>query len=84
VDTVWRLKRKLEGDAVLEVIGREVEECSFGLHFDRETPFGWRFEGDGAKLLVTAERREIRDLLQEEGGMTPKQVAIELDKSRGA
>jgi len=66
------------------VIGREVEECSFGLQFERETPsFGWRFEGDAAQSPVTAERREIRDLLQEEGGMTPKQIAAEIGKSRG-
>ena len=82
VDTVWRLKRKPEGSAVLEVVGREVEECSFALRFEKGTPFGWRFEGDGVKLAVTAERREICDLLREEGGMTPKQIATELGRSR--
>ena len=82
VDTVWRLKRKPEGHAVLEVLGREVEECSFALCFETGTPFGWRFQGDGVKLAVTAERREICDLLQEEGGLTPKQIAIELGRSR--
>jgi DNA-binding NarL/FixJ family response regulator len=82
VDTVWRLKRKPEGHAVLEVVGREVEECSFALRFERGTPFGWRFEGDGVKLAITAERREICDLLREEGGMTPKQIASDLGRSR--
>jgi hypothetical protein len=84
VDTVWRLKRKPEGHAILEVLGREVEECSFALRFESDTPFGWRFEGDGVKLAITAERREICDLLHEEGGLTPKQIAVELNKPRPA
>ena len=82
VDTIWRLKKKPEESAVLEVVGREVEECSFALRFEKGAPFGWRFEGDGVKLAVTAERREICDLLREEGGMTPKQIATDLGRSR--
>ncbi len=84
VDTVWRLKRNPEGGAVLEVVGREVEECSFGMHFERETPFGWRFEADGLRSAVTAERREILVLLQDGGAMTPVQISVELGKSRSA
>jgi hypothetical protein len=84
VDTVWRLRRKPESHAILEVLGREVEECSFALRFETDTRFGWRFEGDGVKLAITAERREICDLLHEEGGLTPKQIAIELSKPRPA
>jgi len=82
VDTLWYLRRKPEGEATLEVVGRETEERTFALRFDRE-PFGWRFLGDDAALLVNAERREVMELIREDGPQTPKQIAAELGKNRG-
>jgi hypothetical protein len=83
VDTVWRLQRKPEWNATLEVTGREVEECSYALRFERGEPFGWCFAGDGAEAAMTAERRELVEILRDEGGLTPRQIAAELGKARG-
>lgn len=84
VDTLWRLKRKPEGEATLEVIGREAEEKTLALKFDQD-PFGWRVLGDDALQLLNGERREVLEILREEsGGLTPAQIAAELAKSRPA
>ncbi len=83
VDAVWLLKRKLEGEATLEVVGRETEEKTFALRFQQE-PFGWQVMGDDAKQLLNGERRELLDLLKEEGALTPAKIAAELGKTRPA
>ena len=83
VDTLWRLKRKPEGEAALEVIGREAEEKIFALKLAQE-PFGWRVLGDDAAQLLNAERREVLELLREEGALSPAQIAAELAKARPA
>jgi DNA-binding transcriptional ArsR family regulator len=83
VDTLWCLKRKPEGEATLEVIGREAEEKTYALRFDQE-PFGWRVLGDDAAQLLNAERRQVLELLREDGGLSPAQIAAELAKSRPA
>jgi DNA-binding transcriptional ArsR family regulator len=81
VDTVWQLKRRPEGEATLDIVGRETEEKTFALRFDQE-PFGWRVLGDDAMQLLNAERRQVLDLLLEEGGLTPAKIAVEIGKSR--
>lgn len=83
VDTLWCLKRKPEGEATLEVIGREAEEKTFALKFEQD-PFGWRVLGDDAAQLLNAERRQVLELLREEGALSPAQIAAELAKSRPA
>src|ERR1035437_353924 len=83
VDTLWCLKRKPEREATLEVIGREAEEKTFALRFDQD-PFGWRVLGDDAAQLLNAERRQILELLREDGALSPAQIAAELAKSRPA
>ena len=83
VDTLWCLKRKPEGEATLEVVGRESEETTLALRFDQE-PFGWRFLGDDAAQLLNAERRQVLEVLREDGALTPAQIAAELSKSRPA
>ena len=83
VDTVWMLKRKPEGEATLEIVGRETEDRTLALRFEQE-PFGWRVLGDDVTQLLNAERRQILDLLQEDGALTPAQVAAEIGKSRAA
>jgi DNA-binding transcriptional ArsR family regulator len=83
IDTLWQLKRKPEGEATLDILGRETEEKTFALRFEQE-PFGWRVLGDDAMQLLNAERRQVLDLLLEEGGLTPAQIATELGKARPA
>jgi RecA-family ATPase len=83
VDTLWHLRRKPEGEATLEVIGRETEEKTLALQFGQD-PFGWSVLGDDAAQLLNAERRELLELLREEGGLSPAAIAAELGKPRPA
>lgn len=36
VDTLWHLRRKPEGEAALDVVGREVEDKTLALRFDQQ------------------------------------------------
>jgi hypothetical protein len=83
VDTLWHLKRKPEGEATLEVLGREAEERTFALRFDQD-PFGWRVLGDDAMQLLNSDRRQVLELMPEEGALSPAQLAVEIGKSRPA
>jgi hypothetical protein len=83
VDTLWQLKRRPEGEATLDVVGRETEERTLAMRFDHE-PLGWRILGDDDAQLLNSERRQILDLLREDGALTPAQIAAELGKSRPA
>jgi len=83
VDTLWYLKKKPEGEATLDIIGRETEERTFALRFSDE-PFGWQVLGDDALQLLNAERRQVLELLREEGALSPAQIAVESAKSRPA
>jgi DNA-binding transcriptional ArsR family regulator len=80
-DTLWLLKRRPEGEATLDVVGREAEERTLALCFGQD-PFGWRILGDDNSQSVNAERRQVLELLHEEGALSPAQIAAELGKSR--
>jgi hypothetical protein len=60
VDTLWQLKRKPEGEATLDVVGRETEERILAMRFDRE-PLGWRILGDDDAQPLNSERRQVLD-----------------------
>jgi len=81
VDTIWMLKRKPEGEATLEIVGRETEDRTLALRFDQQ-PFGWCVLGDDKTQLLNADRRQILDLLRDDGALTPAQVAAEIGKTR--
>ena len=83
VDTLWQLKRKPEGEATLDVVGRETEERTLAMRFDLE-PLGWRILGDDDAQLLNSERRQVLELLREDGALSPAQIAAELGKSRPA
>jgi DNA-binding transcriptional ArsR family regulator len=81
VDTLWQLKRKPEGEATLDIVGRETEERTLAMLFAQD-PFGWRILGDDDAQTLNSERRQILELLREEGALSPAQIAAELGKSR--
>jgi DNA-binding transcriptional ArsR family regulator len=83
VDAVWLLRRKPEGEATLEIVGREAEEKTLALRF-QDAPFGWSILGDDAGQMLNAERRLVLDLLNDEGGMTPAQIAAAVGKTQPA
>lgn len=72
-----------EGEATLDIVGRETEERTLAMRFERE-PLGWRVLGDDDAQALNSERRQVLDLLREDGGLTPAQIAAELGKSRPA
>ena len=74
-DSVWSLKRQSNGEAVLEVKGRELEEAIYGLKFNSGEPFGWQVTGEGSEVGMSEERRDILLLLQQEGAQKPKDIA---------
>jgi hypothetical protein len=83
VDTLAYLKRKPEGEGTLEVIGREAEETTLALRFGQD-PFGWQVLGDDAIQLLNGERQQVLELLREDGGMTPAQIAAATCKTQPA
>jgi AAA domain/Winged helix-turn-helix DNA-binding len=83
IDTLWQLKRKTEGEGTLEVVGRETEEHTLAMQFNSE-PLGWSILGDDDAQLLNTERRQVLDLLRDDGALTPAQIAAELAKTRPA
>jgi len=81
VDALWHLRRRPGHEAILDVVGREVEERSFGLQFHNDTPFGWHFTGDGTDVALSAEREEILELLRHEAPLKPARIALMLRKN---
>jgi RecA-family ATPase len=76
-DGVWVLQKKADGCGVLHVTGREDEERIYGLKRDGPR---WVIRGEGEEFTQTEERREILDLLRENGAMKPRQLARDLAK----
>jgi hypothetical protein len=86
VDTAMVLKRgRGEADAVLHLIGRDIEdEEPLALDFDRSNCF-WTLKGKASEYLLSKERREILDAIQEAGTpLSPKEVADVTGKTRAA
>lgn len=64
-----------EPDAVLRLVGRDIEEVDLALRFDPQT-FGWSILGDAAEYQMSEARRRILQELREAGRpMTPSEVA---------
>lgn len=80
-DAIWSLKKTPHGDYLLTVRGREMEEVIYGMHFENADPFGWRITGTGEEATLSAERRDMLDLLRTEGPLAPKTMATMLRKN---
>lgn len=80
VDALWVLKRaRGEDEAVLHVIGRDIEEeGEFGLRFDRAS-CRWQWAGPAWQVRASGERREILEALAG-GPMRPVEIAKALGK----
>ncbi len=79
-DHIWVLERKTEGDCLLTITSREIEETTYGMRLENGKPFGWRITGHGLEAGLTAERRAIVELLAEEP-LVPKTIASMLKKN---
>jgi len=80
-DAIWSLKKTPHGDCLLTVRGREMEEVVFGMRFENGEPFGWRITGSGEEAVLSTERRDILDLLRNDGPQVPKVMATLLKKN---
>ncbi len=79
-DHIWVLDRKTEGDHLLTVTSREIEETIYGMRLESGEPFGWKIIGKGVEAQLSAERRAIIELLEEEP-LAPKTIATRLKKN---
>lgn len=81
-DGVWVLKRARGSDeAEMHVIGRDLEdEGTHALRFDR-TSCRWEWVGEAWRVRMSAERREVLELLAERA-QTPAEIADALGKKR--
>jgi hypothetical protein len=74
-DTIIVIKRSRgQADATLYVTGRDVEERELALQFAPDTGT-WSLLGDAAEYGLAETRKEIRDLVDAHGLLTPKQVS---------
>jgi hypothetical protein len=82
-DAILTLKRQTEGDCLLSIVGREMEDTAYGLRLENGDgkPFGWRITGKGIEAELSAERRAIVELLKSDGPQVPKMIASMLGKN---
>lgn len=83
-DSSWAIYRESgkEGRTILVVTGREIEDKSLQLTFDKEFYY-WRCEGVLSEVRVTRKRQELLDLLSEIGPARAIDIAHALDKDYG-
>jgi hypothetical protein len=79
-DAVWVLSRTPEGEAKLEVTGRDLESNTFGLK-RAEDSGAWIITGEGDEVTQSEARREIIDLLRDQGPIKPTRIATLLRKN---
>jgi len=69
-------------DAILHITGRDIEEREVALSWDSTTGM-WSELGEADEYRRSLERKEIIELLrQHPKGMTPKEIAEQLEKNR--
>jgi DnaB helicase-like protein/AAA domain-containing protein len=83
-DTTLVLQRKrFKSEAVLHITGRDVVEQARALEWDELT--GWSIGGDAETAEIHRQRRQVLQVLREEGRpMTPSEMAPLLDKGQSA
>lgn len=78
-DTVLVMRRaRNSADAVLLVVGRDVEEAEHALKFDPSRGLWILLDGPAADYDLGDTRRRVRDLLRERGKMRAKEISVEL------
>lgn len=79
-DAVWVIQRTPDGLGTLSVVGREIETNVFGLKRDDGFP-AWIITGEGDEISQSDARRDIIELLRDEGPLKPSRIAGRLRKS---
>lgn len=74
-DCIWGLYRERQKvGAKLAITGRDVEEKSLALTWNRDTG-SWHYDGDADEIELTERRQEILDALAELGKASTKDIA---------
>lgn len=79
-DAVWVLQRTAEGEHQLSVTGREIATNTYGMKRMDDQP-SWTITGEGDDITQSEARRDILELLREEGPMKPSKLARQLHKN---
>lgn len=82
-DSIISLKRQSDGTSLLEIIPRDADEQTYLMSLEKTSSFGWRITAQGEAAIMSQDRREVMDLLQEEPLM-PKELAMQMGKKVGA
>lgn len=83
VDTAWGLYRESgKAGAKLQIIGREIPECTLALTFDSAVAI-WQSEGDADELELTERRQEILDALAALGLIGVSELADAIGQDKG-
>ncbi len=83
-DTLLDLDRERnQVEATLGLSGRDIDEQELALTFAKETCI-WHCTGNVAERQHSQSKQAILDLLAKNGGMSPAEVAKELEKPRAA
>jgi hypothetical protein len=82
-DAIWVLSKTLEGDTILSITGRDVMDNVFGLRRKDDSPC-WVITGEGDEVVQNADRREIIELLRDQGPMKPTGISRFVHKNVGA
>ncbi len=69
--------------SALKAYGRDIEEEALALTFNATT-CTWTVTGNAAERQVSKKRQAVLDLLEQNGTMTPTEIARELEKPREA
>jgi len=80
-DAVWTLRKQPNGECVLEITGREMEELTLGLKLQTGDPFGWQLTAEGAEVGMSEARQEIVELLKDDAPLAPARIAGLLRKN---
>jgi Bifunctional DNA primase/polymerase, N-terminal/AAA domain/Primase C terminal 1 (PriCT-1) len=76
-DSVWIFRKQAEESFVLDITGRDVEEQSLAMKFDRN-PMGWKIIGDAADVRLANEEMDVLKILVADGAITASKVASRL------
>ena len=80
-DCVWTMHRQPQRRAVLEMVGREIDNQTFLMELDLRGPIGWHSLEQGDDVVLSGERQVILEVLRESGPKSPKQLAAEIGKT---
>lgn len=75
-DAIWTIDKEDEGVSSISTTGRDIEEQTLAVKFERDQPFGWNLIGTGDAVKSMKDEKEIYTVLREEGALAVGKVAM--------